>query len=280
MNEIIINPSLNNSLTILQSNPPGSMLLIGPKGSGKKTLINYFANMIAINKPGSVIIPLTILKDKKHIVLEQINDIKNIIKTKSNAYRIILIADAENMTQDVQNSLLKTLEEPNENVIFIFSSSVPQMLLDTVLSRVVKIQLIAPTKKQTIEFCLKYGISEQNAEKYYRICNGRFGLLHSLIKDNISNPILQNIEDAKELLSDQPKDRLAKIDVYSKDFNKTLDLLDALILICDSALHISAKNKGLINNWLARLDYLNQSYELVLKNVAIKLILTKLFLVL
>jgi SpoVK/Ycf46/Vps4 family AAA+-type ATPase len=280
MTNIIINPDLQDSFAKLESDPPSAMLLIGPKGSGKNTLINYFANNIAKRKPGSIILPIAVQEDKKHILIEQIRDLKKIINNKDEAYRIVLIADAENMTSDVQNSLLKTLEEPTNNVIFIFSTAVPHMLLSTVLSRLVKVQYIPPNNQQITVYCHKNGLDEQTSEKYRRICNGRMGLLNSLIigKDN-NNPILQSIEEAKELLSEHPKDRLAKIDIYAKDYLKTLDLLDALILICESALHISA-SKNQHSNWVARLGHLNQSYELVLKSVAIKLILTKLFLVL
>jgi len=54
-------------------------------------------------------------------------------------YKIFIIEDAHNMNVNTQNAFLKTLEEPPENTILILTTSKPQNLLPTILSRCQKI---------------------------------------------------------------------------------------------------------------------------------------------
>ena len=57
------------------------------------------------------------------------------IKPYSGDYKIYIIDDADRMNAGAQNALLKTLEEPPNNVIFILATTDPQKLPITILSR-------------------------------------------------------------------------------------------------------------------------------------------------
>ncbi len=50
-------------------------------------------------------------------------------------YRVIIISDAHLMNEPAQNALLKNLEEPPENVVFILTTSYPSRLRETIRSR-------------------------------------------------------------------------------------------------------------------------------------------------
>lgn len=56
-------------------------------------------------------------------------------KTNEAPRKVYLIEDAENMTDSAQNALLKILEEPPVNVVFVLICSNAMELLSTVLSR-------------------------------------------------------------------------------------------------------------------------------------------------
>ncbi len=73
-----------------------------------------------------------------------IDDVKNLQKDMifspfQELKQIAVIFDAEKLTVQAQNSFLKTLEESNENSIYIFTTSNERNLLPTVLSRSLKI---------------------------------------------------------------------------------------------------------------------------------------------
>lgn len=85
--------------------------------------------------------PDLIVVDKPTI---QVKDVENIIdqcilKPVFCDKKIIFIKNAHTMNEAAQNKLLKTLEEPNRNVIFVFSSDQLDRLLVTVQSRLKKI---------------------------------------------------------------------------------------------------------------------------------------------
>lgn len=51
------------------------------------------------------------------------------------AYKIYIIDEVHMLSKNAFNALLKTLEEPPENVIFIFATTEPQKVLPTIISR-------------------------------------------------------------------------------------------------------------------------------------------------
>ena len=84
------------------------------------------------------------VEDSKQITLEAIK--KPMIANK----KILIINDINNSSEEAQNKLLKTLEEPPQNVIFLVSTTNLNKVLPTVISRLVKKQ-VEPLKKEEIE---------------------------------------------------------------------------------------------------------------------------------
>lgn len=74
---------------------------------------------------------------KGTIIIESIRNLKQELSRKSFAggYKICLVDNAEKMSIQAENSLLKTLEEPPPDTIIILITGQPYRLLPTVLSR-------------------------------------------------------------------------------------------------------------------------------------------------
>ncbi len=62
--------------------------------------------------------------------------------------KIIMINDIDNSSIEAQNKLLKIIEEPPQNVIFLLSSANMDKVLPTIKSRVIKIEISPFTEKQ------------------------------------------------------------------------------------------------------------------------------------
>ena len=77
----------------------------------------------------------------------------------SGKYRVFIIDEVHMLSTSAFNALLKTLEEPPAHVIFIFATTDPQKIPQTVLSRVQRFDLL-PLKKEQLVAHLKY-ISEK-----------------------------------------------------------------------------------------------------------------------
>lgn len=71
------------------------------------------------------------------IKINSIRDIKKFLSLDFSelSYRIIIISDAHLMNEPAQNALLKNLEEPPSNVIFILTTAYPSRLRETIRSR-------------------------------------------------------------------------------------------------------------------------------------------------
>lgn len=98
-----------------------------------------------------------------HDVREQINGSIG-IKPYSSDYKIYIVDEAEKMTAEAQNALLKTIEEPPAYaVIFLLTTNLGK-LLPTILSRCVILN-IQPVKDELIKrHLLSLGVEERQAE--------------------------------------------------------------------------------------------------------------------
>ncbi len=79
------------------------------------------------------------LDGKKNLSVDQIREARAdaFVKAHSAANRVFIIEEAHRMNAAGQNALLKVLEEPPQNVIFILLTPSKTMLLDTIISRCV-----------------------------------------------------------------------------------------------------------------------------------------------
>lgn len=128
-------------------------LFAGPKGVGKATFARFLAAWLRCGKPtgpcGQCAACERVFSGQDPDVIEirsvadksiSIDEIRGMIATISqHAYgggkRIVLIEPFEKLTTAAQNCLLKSLEEPQADVIFFLLSHEPSGLLGTVASR-------------------------------------------------------------------------------------------------------------------------------------------------
>lgn len=90
-------------------------------------------------------------------------------------WKVNLILQAESMNPAAANALLKTLEEPGRNIVFLLVTSAPQQLLPTVLSRCQKV-VFGPMDPDLIESVLvERGRAPDDARIIARVCDGSLG---------------------------------------------------------------------------------------------------------
>jgi len=114
-------------------------IFIGSDDLGKSTIALAFARNLQGN-PQGFNSDLHILKpeeDKKSISIEQVREFIKILNLSSflNSYKIGVIKQADLLTPEAQNALLKTLEEPQDKVIIILLVDNEENLPKTILSR-------------------------------------------------------------------------------------------------------------------------------------------------
>lgn len=74
-------------------------------------------------------------EEKTIITMEQVTDLISSFRTKQVSAQFILIRPAEKMGEEAANAILKTLEEPGENLHFVLVTDSLSELLPTIRSR-------------------------------------------------------------------------------------------------------------------------------------------------
>ncbi len=117
--------------------------------------------------------------EKKHAIIN-VNDCNEIIhlaniKTYESKYRIFVVWMAEKLQYRAAPKLLKIVEEPHDNTIFIFITHDPNQLPETILSRLQFIRF-PPLGRQEIKNALieKYGCSREVASNISFQASGNF----------------------------------------------------------------------------------------------------------
>jgi len=134
---------------------PNSLLISGPAGSGKTTVAKLAALAIACQSNGARpclsceacrkitadispdVITIGPEKDRRTIGVEAVRRVRATAYMKPNdlSVKIYVLRDAEKMTSQAQNALLKLFEEPPTGVYFLLMAAEASALLPTVRSR-------------------------------------------------------------------------------------------------------------------------------------------------
>lgn len=97
------------------------------------------------------------------------------LKSSQGGYKVMIVWLPEKMNVECSNKLLKLLEEPPTQTIFILISEEPDMLLPTIQSRVQRFNIHAIDKEKIAEtLCLNYGLEPNDAKNIAHRCQGNF----------------------------------------------------------------------------------------------------------
>ncbi len=245
--------------SVLRNKVSHAYIICGEKGSGRLELARLFASTLQCQaefdaydettftrpcgecqsckqmKSGNQPDVITVTHEKKSISVDEIRyQLNNSVSIKPFAgpYKVYIIPDADKMTEQAQNALLKTIEEPPAYAVVILIVENVNTLLPTILSRCVELNL-KPLKESVItEYLIKnLQIPDYLAETSAVFAQGNIGKAIRYATD--SDFIMLKDECIKLLrtLADKKIDELAEIIKKIKDEHYNIDdYLDILIL--------------------------------------------------
>ena len=216
-----------NDLKFLYDNKklPNKILLSGQKGSGKFTLslhlINYILSRnedypydtenfkinennksykLIKNQSSPNLYLIDIKNEKKVIEINQIRDLISFCNKSSlnDKPRFILIDNLELMNLNSNNALLRTLEEPNDNIYFILINNSRQ-ILPTIKSRCLDFKIYLSQKKniEIFNLIIKKDINNlinDNLISHYFSTGDLINLYNFSIENNI-DLLNKNLEE-------------------------------------------------------------------------------------
>ena len=225
-------------------------ILNGQRGSGKKLLSRLFAMTLQCetgqpepcgecrscmqtkngNQPDIITVthekPATISVDD---IREQLNgDV--MIKPYSSPYKIYIIPEADLMTPQAQNALLKTLEEPPEYAVIFLLTENADSLLPTIRSRCVMLKLRNIKDKLVKKYLMEQlQVPDYQAELCAAFAQGNIGRAVMLAKSEHFNEIkdeaIQLLKYIDEMELHEIVGAIKQIGKYKLEVTDYLDIL-------------------------------------------------------
>lgn len=186
---------------------PHAIIIEGDSGTGKRTLARYLAKVAVCDGDTppcggcrnchladagthpdiEVVAPE---EKKKNIAVDQIRNLRTIayLSAHTARRRAFIIEQASTMNASSQNSLLKVLEEPPSDVLFLLLTESAEDLLETVVSRCLTVSLFPPSLEEGLAYLEKSeGIKPDKAEPLLREEGNNVGRTLARLKSGSSD---------------------------------------------------------------------------------------------
>lgn len=168
-----------------------SWLITGPPGSGRSNLAYAFAAALlggdeATEKQVAARThPDLGVLATEHVVI-RIEDVRQLVAASQfspsvGRYRVMVIEDADRMTERTSNVLLKALEEPPPRTVWILCAPSEADLLPTIRSRVRTVRLRIPEVSEVADLLVRRdGVDPAIAQRAAREAQSHIGMAHRL----------------------------------------------------------------------------------------------------
>ncbi len=225
-------------------------IINGERGSGKKMLANLFAMTLLCEKQepdpcnechscrqaesGNHPDIIRIIHEKPNTISvddirEQVNNTIN-VKPYQGPYKIYIIPEADKMTPQAQNALLKTIEEPPHYAVIFLLTENAELLLPTINSRCVMLKLrnIKDTliKKYLME---KMEVPDYKADVCTAFARGNVGraimLANSEHFNEIREEAVQLLKYIQEMEISEIVNAVNHITAYKLEISDYLDII-------------------------------------------------------
>jgi len=264
--------NLNAINKAIKSNSLGHAVLItGPPGSGKRTLANYLVQVLNCEREKSTPCNLCsncykiyngtfpdlirVSSEGRWIKIDQLRESRKNFSyhNQEGKFRICVIEEAHRLTSEAAASLLKSLEEPQEEVKYFLTSSMSSWVSPTIVSRCVQFKMRRLNVSQIKEI-LNNRFPETPPEKIdlaAQISNGVPGRAIEFLTDESWKERLDVVERLLEIIISEDAGE-AELFWEAKKWSEREDLphLLELLLICfrDGLLSSFSGNQELLVN--------------------------------
>ncbi|MBO4981885.1 MAG: DNA polymerase III subunit delta [Lachnospiraceae bacterium] len=156
------------------------------------------------------------------------NDVE--IKPYSSPYKIYIINEAEKMTPQAQNAILKTLEEPPEYVVILLLTTNVNALLPTILSRCVLLNMKPVADEQVRKFLMEQEkVPDYKADVCVAFARGNIGKAKLLASsedfENVKAEALSLLRYVQDMELHEIVAAIKKIGDYKLEVSDYLDII-------------------------------------------------------
>lgn len=278
-------------------------LFHGPEHAGKFSVARAFAGILQCEhgwcrtcsvcteiERGIHSDTLEIQENGESLKIEEMKElISRVFITHQSRHKVVIIQNIERMGLEAANTLLKTLEEPPEGVVFLLTTSNLQEILETIVSRVRMIGFERVREEEIYDLVLsKYPLMDDHVLRLAaKLSLGRPGKALMSLENQEFFQEFKQMYDQLEVLFKKPDypQRFAFIDDLiqrAKDSDQYLirEFLDMFLIVLRENLFL-AQEQGDRSEQLKIVGIMKKTlecYDLLKRNVNQKLLLENLFL--
>lgn len=231
----------------------------------------------------------TIFTEGNSIKITQIRGLqeKAFFKCYEGNYKVIIIDEADKLTIEAANSLLKILEEPPEQTVFILLAEDMGKLPKTIISRCQPIPFLPLETKDIQNILIELGM---NSNFPLGLAYGSVGKAIEIQKNEDNAKIFEDIE---KLLYDLRKGGYKKVLSWAEAFDKNKEQMEIMLEILslyyrDRIVSLAVGDTNLLLDTMAQKDYrieecyaalhkLNNAVRMIKNNINTRLVLDVLF---
>lgn len=288
------NKGIENSITqlLLSKRFPHAVIIEGEALSGKSLLTSYIVSALLCEEENAPCgkcracslvkagthpdLFLTTLHDKKkNIAVEQIRKLKvdAYIRPQMSDKKVFVIDYADTMNPQSQNAILKVLEEPPGDTVFILQVRSRSALLPTILSRCVTYTLSDPDVNESAEYLMeKHGIEADEAKELLKQNNNSIGRSEEALKNKKSGVYAVASEYLELAFDAGIYDLLALTAPLEKDRNKAGEFYSHLSYLLLSRIKNNAVKGNSIKRDSKYLEIVKEAQEALKTNINLTLL--------
>ncbi|MFC6286915.1 DNA polymerase III subunit delta' [Nocardioides sp. GCM10027113] len=174
-------------------------LFTGPPGSGRSNAAVAFAAALQCERAGcgqchdchtvlagSHADVSVIRTEKLSISVKEVRDLvrRSALAPVGRRWQIIIVEDADRLTEQAVNALLKAIEEPSDRTVWMLCTPTVEDVLPTIRSRCRLVTLTTPTAREVADFLVRADAVPEGLASYAaRASQGHIGRARALARD-------------------------------------------------------------------------------------------------
>ncbi len=217
---------------------PHGYIFYGQPRAGKATFALSLANYLETGEfqpeHTGVLGDLLLIKPEEGTIgIDPVRAIREFLSRRPNRspYRMVIVDQADALTDEAQNALLKVAEEPPASAFLALILEDPERLRLTLQSRFQKLYFAPAGEKEIAGWLvMEKGIQPEKAQKAAKEAHGSPGLAWALLADE---ELRSRLASAREYLGATAGNRSAYVKEMLADENFRLyEFLEAVLLVC------------------------------------------------